>query len=650
MNQQLHPYPNQHKTWQWPFDLTQYDRNPVLSETESAELNRQFWLRHQVRSQNKTVLHRLVQPIDDVLTFLNASDNIRRDTIRFMIIAIHRRGTPFWAWSVEEWVEILCPTATAFNVSYGRRTSDYHNDNRARRIFPIIAYLLCSLPTIEPLLHLVAIHPLARKVFGDEAVNEAVQQLTTILKSWGYHLKHTMDYFTGCICYLLLQNRSPYLEDLTSEFLELAQQTCTITCVRTNIYRISRGLSALGITNKPLPTSGLTMPEPVDSSVSMSEEWLSWCQRWREQSPQPSHKSDYNPLLQVGRWLKVSHPEVTSPAHWTYELAAEFVAMVSDMKVGDWIDQNNHLCVKSDRIGQPMRPNTKAKMLKAMRVFLRDCQDWGWIPVQLNPYRALGTPHSLKKLIGPDPQVIDKEFWAKILWAAMNLQADDLLSTRSDAHIYPLELVRAIAMVWCFTALRSNEIWRLRVGCIRWQTEDVLVPETGGILPRDAVCFLDIPVNKTMTSYTKAVHPLVGKRINEWERVRPQEQPHVMDRKTSETVQFLFSYRGVHISKEYINHSLIPLLCRKAGIPEQDSRGTITSHRARATIASMLYNAKEPLNIFELKEYLGHRGKYGNTTTSGMGIAPTRFGLNANIAWPALAAHSIVPRTQQWIN
>lgn len=150
-----------------------------------------------------------------------------------------------------------------------------------------------------------------------------------------------------------------------------------------------------------------------------------------------------------------------------------------------------------------------------------------------------------------------------------------------------------------------------------------MVPETGERLPRDAVCFLDIPVNKTTTAYTKAVHPLVGRAVNAWERLRPQEQRHDVDRKTSEQVAFLFAYRGRRMSKLYLNNALIPLLCRKAGIPLQDSRGKITSHRARATIASMLYNAKEPLTIFELKEYLGH--KRLSSTQSYLQVDPTKL-------------------------
>ena len=49
------------------------------------------------------------------------------------------------------------------------------------------------------------------------------------------------------------------------------------------------------------------------------------------------------------------------------------------------------------------------------------------------------------------------------------------------------------------------------------------------------------------------------------------------------------------------------MLCRKAGVPDADVRGNITSHRARSTIASQLYNAKEPMTLFELQAWLGHR-------------------------------------------
>jgi hypothetical protein len=45
----------------------------------------------------------------------------------------------------------------------------------------------------------------------------------------------------------------------------------------------------------------------------------------------------------------------------------------------------------------------------------------------------------------------------------------------------------------------------------------------------------------------------------------------------------------------------------QAGVPSSDLRGQITSHRARSTIATQIYNAKEPMSLLALKEWLGHR-------------------------------------------
>jgi hypothetical protein len=81
----------------------------------------------------------------------------------------------------------------------------------------------------------------------------------------------------------------------------------------------------------------------------------------------------------------------------------------------------------------------------------------------------------------------------------------------------------------------------------------------------------------------------------------------MLDRKTGDHVDFLFAFRARHVAKHYINNAIIPMLCRKAGVPAADVRGSITSHRARSTIASQLYNAKEPMTLFELQAWLGHR-------------------------------------------
>ncbi|MER6526104.1 tyrosine-type recombinase/integrase [Streptomyces sp. NPDC001508] len=126
------------------------------------------------------------------------------------------------------------------------------------------------------------------------------------------------------------------------------------------------------------------------------------------------------------------------------------------------------------------------------------------------------------------------------------------------------------------------------------------------VLARDAVCLLDVPTHKTGTAFTKPVDPLLGQALDAWQAIRP-DQPKFTDRRTGELVDLLFATRARKISSAYINNTVIPMLCRKAGAPAADVRGNITSHRARSTIASQLYNAKEPMTLFELQAWLGHR-------------------------------------------
>jgi hypothetical protein len=84
-------------------------------------------------------------------------------------------------------------------------------------------------------------------------------------------------------------------------------------------------------------------------------------------------------------------------------------------------------------------------------------------------------------------------------------------------------------------------------------------------------------------------------------------QPDITDRKTRQRRQHLFTHRGQLVGGGYLNDHIIPALCAKAGILMRDSRGALTSHRARATIATQFLNAREPLTLADLQQWLGHK-------------------------------------------
>lgn len=88
-------------------------------------------------------------------------------------------------------------------------------------------------------------------------------------------------------------------------------------------------------------------------------------------------------------------------------------------------------------------------------------------------------------------------------------------------------------------------------------------------------------------------------------------------------MNLLFSHRGRPLFRQYINDSLIPILCRKGNLPSQDVRGPITSHRARATIASQLFNARQPMSLSDLQQWLGHASP--TSTQHYVAVTPTKL-------------------------
>jgi len=289
------------------------------------------------------------------------------------------------------------------------------------------------------------------------------------------------------------------------------------------------------------------------------------------------------------------------------DLAADYISALETMKIGEWWAAQRTHGHRPEIVGKPLTAATKDGYLITLRRFFSDLQE---IPHRVsgeakartiirhfNPMVALQTPRSIKNVMGPDPRVIDDAWWWKLVAAAETLTEADIPHCGNGGLLYPLEFVRAVAATWCYSARRSDEIKRLRVGCIRWQWENTMLSEDGGSIPEDAICFLQIPVNKTNTAFTTAVYSLVGKYIEAWEKVRPP-QPKMLDRKTNEMVDFLFSLRGHRMAGKYINDTIIPLLCERAGVPRVDRRGNITSHRARATIASQYLQCSRRIDLF----------------------------------------------------
>jgi hypothetical protein len=588
--------------WSWPLSLEAYDRCPALSPQEQEGLRLAIDLLNHGQSpwrpNTKIRLRRLVPPLQAALTAVAAPESSQRETTNFLLRAMDQRGTSYWAWNRAAWRDVFAMAASR----PGRATN-------GRVELMAVAYLLGGVRCFYDFGRLHHTN-LAKRLFGRERVDEALRRIYDELTTWGYRDKSTQQ-LLDTLTVLQLLCGSPYPEAITRQALEACHQVYLPLPMHRFVVRISKVLTHWHVIEQPL-TPHTNDPRPTTVTIAgVHPDWLTWCQRWKATSTitSKSKQGYYYGLLQAGRWLAEHHPQITSPAQWTRELALEYVASVKQRKIGELGTLNSRL---GDRLGKPLTPSSQLNHLLALRAFFRDCQEWEWIPVRFDARRYLNLPYTVRAQLAPNPRTIADDFWAKLLWAGLNLELDDLPKRRRFTQ-FPLELVRAVTMVWLFAGLRSDEIKRLPVGCIRWQA-DTANPE--------AVCLLDVPVNKTGPAFTKPVSALVGQAIQAWQQVRPT-QPNRLDPKTNEMVCFLFSIRGQRLSGNHINNVIIPMLCRKAGIPLEDARGRITSHRARSTIASQLANARHPMTLLELMQWLGHSSP--KATQHYVKISPTRL-------------------------
>src|SRR5262249_39712422 len=155
-------------------------------------------------------------------------------------------------------------------------------------------------------------------------------------------------------------------------------------------------------------------------------------------------------------------------------------------------------------------------------------------------------------------------------------------------------LLRAVALVWVTGCRRRDEIRRLPLECLRSEWVPEMVDENGVQLePAENLWYLRVPTNKyrVMRDFWVPIPQYTAEAILAWQAIRPKNQALVPDRKTGKPTEYLFQYRERMIGEAFINDWLIPLLCKAAGLvdeqgePYRDAIGPITSHRARSSTA-----------------------------------------------------------------
>ncbi len=592
----------------WPMRLDQYDRSASVSRNELTLLRAllaQGWRGQHRKPEWIVPLARILEPLQTAMDAIQEPCNGASAAVHVILAETVKHKRTVWHWSHQHWIQIL-----------GHRAVEAKTPGRGFETRTGLLAMGAMLQCLGDVRDFGQFDrpALAHRIFGKTAVAEADIQILNQLAAWGFG-KSKQPIVMFCLHELLLLNQSPRLEDLTFDLLAGLYENPRPKIRKQGLYRISLCLHQIGVLEKPLPHSfTVARIGKADNLLEgIDPRWVAFVDRWVATTTleEGARLDTYYLALKAGRWVTKTFPEQASPELWTRQTAAQYVAAVCRLTVGEWACQIRH----KELQGKPLKAAAIASYLSALRTLFRDGAEWEWIPRRFDPRICLRNPPSIRNKLGPNPRAIADDVWAKLVWAGVNLTEKDICPVKGKHHMYPLALLRATAMIWLFAGLRADEIFRLRIGAISWgpRNEDLTAAR---------VCYLNVPINKTNIAFVKPIDSIVGEAIEEWEKIRPA-QPSQLDKKTGEMVDFLLSTRTRRLSQRYLNRIMIPALCRKAGVPRSDARGLITSHRARTTIASQLYNAKEPLTLFELQAWLGHRNPV--STQFYANITPTKL-------------------------
>ena len=576
--------------------------SPELTDSEREALERVAHLPFgAVRNATAQGIGPLLEPVRPALMGCGYQEATERFAVQRAIVrgALHLGKVP-QGWSTAEWMEVrrlFCDKEKiAFTVAAIRGYGVVSTPENG----------FCQAP--QPF-------AMARRLFGVSVLDGEFERLRDVLSGIGFRVEGYEKQLRACVAQLLLHHGSPSLDAITDESLTNYAASTRSRQLRKKLFTVSYGLAELGITRRPLSQHAPPSQGVRSAREGIPETWIGWCERWRDTavSAKSTRDNHFLALLRVGRWLARDHPSVTSPGDWTSDLALAYVRHVDQSCIGDLY----RLPRLEVRAGEPIAANTKKGMLSAIRVFFHQLQEWGWIERRLNPSRAFPTPRQVIRAAQYNPRPIDDGHWLKLRTAALTLQREDLplMSGLRKTYQYPVELARAVAATWVFSGCRANEIERLEVGCTYVEhIPEQSDPGTGEVVPAFDQAMLRVPVSKTSGEFVKPIEEPMARAIAAWEQVRPTQR-RLLDPTTGRMNHPLFCYRGQRIGRGFVNRVLIPVLLRKAGLPSEDTRGAITSHRARSTMATKLYSSSSGLTPLEVMRWLGQRRLASVSTT-----------------------------------
>lgn len=254
-------------SWQWPVDITRYDRSPRLTPSEASALTRigdevRAWPHRSRQGAVWRAVERLVCPLADVRGLVVSQTPRQRRCADAAVAAILREcaheQSAYWGWSPSTWLRILGATQRDFRAAH-----PVWVDRQVRHYLIALPYLLGCFTDLRPLGNYQRV-ALAEKVFGPARVQAIVTRVATVLDGWGYQNAQAGRAFPRILCETLLLNRSPRLHDLSPARLDDLRRTAGPE-KHSGLHQLQRALAALGIMDAP---PAPVVPRPAVEGVA----------------------------------------------------------------------------------------------------------------------------------------------------------------------------------------------------------------------------------------------------------------------------------------------------------------------------------------------------------------------------------------------
>ena len=196
---------------------------------------------------------------------------------------------------------------------------------------------------------------LARQFVGRDAVQRETNVAVQRLRAMGYAMKSRTSFIESCVACLLAAAEKQRLIDITEEDFNRFISQPMSAHMRKAAVSLSAALYDMAVVTRRYTRTRVDDRGPQLVEPQIDAEWLAWKTRWRAMSllSERTKVGMSSDIMIAGRWLKRYHPDVRTPQQWSFDLAAEYVRFIDQMKVGELLEHPR----ANLRMGSPLSPN-----------------------------------------------------------------------------------------------------------------------------------------------------------------------------------------------------------------------------------------------------------------------------------------------------